>query len=157
MWHDPAGERETRRVGRAGRGPGRGGPGGGRRPGGVRRRRHGLPRAAAGGPRLPAAAPHGPDRGGRRDGGGAAHEQHRAPGLLAFTGIEPLRRWDADARPLPVRAREAAEAALAERAEAVVLDVAGPTRVVIDGEDLAAIARGRTLGFVGDRPAWVPA
>ncbi|MEZ5191418.1 MAG: SseB family protein [Nocardioides sp.] len=78
-------------------------------------------------------------------------------GLLAFTGIEPLRRWDADARPLPVRAREAAEAALAERAEAVVLDVAGPTRVVIDGEDLAAIARGRTLGFVGDRPAWVPA
>lgn len=78
-------------------------------------------------------------------------------GLLAFTGLGPLRRWDADARPLPVTAREAAEAALSKGAAAVVIDVAGPTRVVVEGEDLAAVARGWTLGFVGDRPAWVPA
>ncbi len=37
--------------------------------------------------------------------------------LLAFTGLEPLARWRPDARPVPVTARDAARAALADDAD----------------------------------------
>jgi hypothetical protein len=46
--------------------------------------------------------------------------------LLAFTGLESLRRWDPDARPVPVPARTAALAALQDGAAALLIDVAGP-------------------------------
>src|SRR3954467_1978228 len=36
--------------------------------------------------------------------------------LLAFTSTDTLRRWDAEARPVPVRASTAAEAAVADDA-----------------------------------------
>lgn len=48
--------------------------------------------------------------------------------LLVFTGLEPLKRWDPDARPVPVPARTAALAALRDGAEALLVDVAGPVR-----------------------------
>jgi hypothetical protein len=60
--------------------------------------------------------------------------------LLAFTGIEPLARWRPDARPVPVAARDAARAALAEGAAALLVDVAGPVKVAVEGEDLRALA-----------------
>ena len=46
--------------------------------------------------------------------------------LLAFTGLEALHRWDPEARPVPVPAQVAAQAALQDGAAALVLDVAGP-------------------------------
>lgn len=46
--------------------------------------------------------------------------------LLAFTGLESMRRWDPDARPVPVPAHVAAQAALQDGAAALLLDVAGP-------------------------------
>ena len=46
--------------------------------------------------------------------------------LLAFTGTDTLRRWDPDARPVPVPARTAALAARQDGAEALLIDVAGP-------------------------------
>lgn len=75
--------------------------------------------------------------------------------LLAFTGLEPLRAWDPQARPVPVDAGLAARAAAQEGAEALVIDLAGPTRFVIEGDDLAAVAAGWTLARVGERTAWI--
>lgn len=46
--------------------------------------------------------------------------------LLAFTGLESMRRWDPEARPVPVPAHVAAQAALQDGAAALLLDVAGP-------------------------------
>jgi hypothetical protein len=57
-------------------------------------------------------------------------------GLLAFTGLDSMAAWNPEARPVPVPARAAAEAALADGAQALVIDVAGPARVVIPAEAL---------------------
>ncbi len=65
--------------------------------------------------------------------------------LLAFTGTESLQRWNPEARPVPVRAQQAAEAALHDDAAALLVDVAGPTMLVVEGEDLRALAEGYRL------------
>ena len=57
-------------------------------------------------------------------------------GLLAFTGLDSMTAWNPQARPVPVPARAVAEAALADGAQALVIDVAGPARVVIPAEVL---------------------
>lgn len=75
--------------------------------------------------------------------------------LLAFTGTEAMRRWDPQARPVPVPTRQAAQAALQDGAAALLVDLAGPVPVVIEGEDLAGLAAGWTLARVGDRTAWI--
>lgn len=77
-------------------------------------------------------------------------------GLLAFTGLEPLARWSAEARPLPLSARDAAQTALDDGASALVVDVAGPAQVAVQGDDLAALAQGWTLGRAGAEHVWVP-
>lgn len=46
--------------------------------------------------------------------------------LLAFTGLEAMKRWDPAARPVPVPAPTAALAAMQDGAEALLIDVAGP-------------------------------
>jgi hypothetical protein len=63
-------------------------------------------------------------------------------GLLAFTCVESMRRWNTQARPVPVSTRDAAEAALAEGAEAVVIDLAGPVVFAIEVADLRTLASG---------------
>lgn len=65
--------------------------------------------------------------------------------LLAFTGTEPLHLWNPEARPVPVSARQAAEAALHDDAAALLVDVAGPTTMVVEGEDLRSLAEGFRL------------
>jgi hypothetical protein len=65
--------------------------------------------------------------------------------LLAFTGSDALRRWDPQARPVPVPARRAAEAAVQDGAQALVVDVAGPVMFVVETEDLHELAQGHTL------------
>ena len=75
--------------------------------------------------------------------------------LLAFSGSETLGRWDPAARPVPVGAQQAAQAARQDGAEALVLDVAGPVMFVVEGEDLTALAEGWTLATVSGRRAWV--
>lgn len=69
-------------------------------------------------------------------------------GLLAFTGMDALTRWQADARPMPVRGSAAAQVALDEDA-ALVLDVLGPARTVLDGSALELLA-GTKPGPIGD-------
>lgn len=75
--------------------------------------------------------------------------------LLAFTGTEPMQRWNAEARPVPVTAAVAARAALQDGAAALVVDVAGPVTFVVEGDDLQGLAAGWTLGRVGERTAWI--
>jgi hypothetical protein len=68
-------------------------------------------------------------------------------GLLAFTCVESLQRWNPAARPSPVPTRSAAEAALADGAEALVIDLAGPVTFAVDAPDLRSLASGwRPLG-----------
>lgn len=74
--------------------------------------------------------------------------------LLAFTGTESLRRWNPDARPVPVPLRQAALSALQDEAEAVVVDVAGPTLLVIETDDLRSLAEGFRLVETPGGWAW---
>jgi hypothetical protein len=62
--------------------------------------------------------------------------------VIAFTGTGTIRRWRADARPVPVPAARLWPAVAAERADAVVIDVAGPVPLVIEGARLRALANG---------------
>ena len=64
-------------------------------------------------------------------------------GLLAFTGLDSMARWDPVARPVPVTGEAAAQAALDDGAQALVIDVLGPARVVVKGADLANLAATR--------------
>ena len=61
-------------------------------------------------------------------------------GLLAFTGLDALTRWDPQARPVPVTGPMAAQAALDDGATALVIDVSGPVRLVVTGPDLRLLA-----------------
>ncbi len=54
-------------------------------------------------------------------------------GMLAFTGVDAVGRWRADARPVPAWGRDLARAARDDGADAIILDVAGPARLVLDG------------------------
>jgi hypothetical protein len=73
--------------------------------------------------------------------------------LLAFSGAATMARWDPQARPVPVTARDAARAARQDGAQALLIDVAGPVLFVVEGEDLEALAEGLTLARVRD-DAW---
>jgi len=75
--------------------------------------------------------------------------------LLAFTSLEALAAWRADARPVPVAASLAALSALQEGAAALVVDVAGPTPYAVEGGLLEGLARGRRLAVSPDGPVWV--
>jgi hypothetical protein len=79
-------------------------------------------------------------------------------GLLAFTSVETMARWDPGARPVPVTAGTAATAAVQDGAEALLVDLAGPASYVVDGEDLARLAAGWRLVGLGDgseRHGWI--
>jgi hypothetical protein len=64
--------------------------------------------------------------------------------ILAFTCLDALQRWRSDARPVPVPAASAWLAGTQE-ADAVVIDVAGPVTLAVDGARLAALAAGRPV------------
>jgi hypothetical protein len=75
--------------------------------------------------------------------------------LLAFTGTATMAAWDPQARPVPVEARLAARSAVQEEAAALVVDVAGPVPLVVEGEDLTRLAEGWRVATVGDQRAWI--
>jgi hypothetical protein len=58
-----------------------------------------------------------------------------------FTCLDTLARWDAQARPVPVRAGLVWRAAV-DGSCAVVVDIAGPVPLAVDGARLAALADG---------------
>ena len=61
--------------------------------------------------------------------------------VIAFTGADTVRRWNAAARPVPFPAARVWEYAKHE-ASAAVIDVAGPVPIVVEGARLAALAAG---------------
>ena len=63
-------------------------------------------------------------------------------GVLAFTSMDSLHRWQPDARAIPVWGLDAARAAHDE-ADALVVDVMGPIRIAIEGHDLQAMTSSR--------------
>jgi hypothetical protein len=65
-------------------------------------------------------------------------------GLLAFSGIDSLHRFEPDARPMPMTGAEAAQAALAAGGDALVVDIAGPAMAVVEGEEVAGLAQRAT-------------
>ena len=76
--------------------------------------------------------------------------------LLAFTGLDALQSWNSGARPVPVTLDVAAQAAQSERAAAVLIDVAGPHTLVLEGEILAELAAGhRLVELAADEFGWM--
>ena len=70
--------------------------------------------------------------------------QDGRPALLAFTGLDTLARWRQNARPVPAEADRVWRAAVADGC-AVVIDVAGPVPLAVEGMRLAALAAGRPV------------
>ncbi|HEY3534671.1 MAG TPA: SseB family protein [Pedococcus sp.] len=68
--------------------------------------------------------------------------------LPVFTSLASLGAWDAQARPVPVTAARAAQAAVSERCDVVVVDVAGPRTVALRPSMVWALAQQRE---------WLPA
>jgi hypothetical protein len=71
--------------------------------------------------------------------------------LVAFTCSDSLRRWQPDARPVPVPGSAVFQAAVAESA-ALVVDVAGPVPVTIEGTRLMALAAGSDVPDMHEDP-----
>jgi len=73
------------------------------------------------------------------------------PAVLAFTGLDALARWRPDARPMPAGADRVWRAAVADGC-AVVIDVAGPVPLAVEGARLAALAAGQSVPPPYDDP-----
>ncbi|WP_316520292.1 SseB family protein [Kitasatospora brasiliensis] len=63
--------------------------------------------------------------------------------LPAFTSLDSLTRWRADARPAPTAAPQAAMVAYSERADTLLIDPAGPVPFLLSGARLRALAENR--------------
>jgi SseB protein N-terminal domain len=64
--------------------------------------------------------------------------------VLAFTGVGSLARWRRNARPVPAEAARVWRAAVTDGC-AVVIDVAGPVPLAVEGARLAALAAGQPV------------
>lgn len=73
--------------------------------------------------------------------------------LPAFTGLAALHRWDPSARPVPVPASRAAEAAVQEGCQVIVLDVGAPRSSLPSGYAL----RPSMVWALAMRRPWLPA
>jgi len=72
--------------------------------------------------------------------------------LPVFSAVASLAAWDSDARPVPVETARAAQAAVAEGCEAMVLDAAGPVPFVVRRAALWALAQGRVWQPAAEDP-----
>lgn len=99
---------------------------------------------------VPAERPRGGPSGARAPGNAEKAAEMALPTLIgldgrraipAFTSLESMRRWQADARPVLAAARQVWQAATADSC-AVIIDVAGPVPLAVEGFRLAALARG---------------
>lgn len=71
-------------------------------------------------------------------------------GMLAFTGLDALHRWDPAGRPVLVTLDAAAGSATAEGADTLLIDLAGPYPLEISGDVLTELAAGHRLVALGD-------
>ncbi len=70
--------------------------------------------------------------------------QDGRPAVLAFTHLAALTSWRPNARPVPAEADRVWRAAVADSC-AVVIDVAGPVPLAVEGARLAALAAGQPV------------
>ncbi|SHJ55937.1 SseB protein N-terminal domain-containing protein [Tessaracoccus bendigoensis DSM 12906] len=76
--------------------------------------------------------------------------------LLAFTGIDSLKLWSGEARPIPCLLDELCATVQEAGAQQLLIDVAGPVPFVIAGDALQLLAEGnRLVEFEGEDFAWV--
>ncbi len=75
--------------------------------------------------------------------------------LLAFSSTETMTQWDPTSRPVPVFGRDAARAATADGATAMLLDLGHPTFGVVETDDLAHVAAEHVLVRTPTGTAWV--
>jgi type III secretion system (T3SS) SseB-like protein len=68
--------------------------------------------------------------------------------LPVFSSMAAITAWDPEARPVPVTAARAAQAAVSERCDVIVVDVAGPATVALRPSMVWALAQQRE---------WLPA
>lgn len=61
-------------------------------------------------------------------------------GLLCFTGIDTLSQWNPNARPVPISAPDAAEAALDENAQGIIIDLAGGNTATLILADVVTLS-----------------
>jgi hypothetical protein len=73
------------------------------------------------------------------------------PAVLAFTGVDALVRWRRNARPVPAEAARVWQAAATDGC-AVVIDVAGPVPLAVEGARLAALAAGQPVPSAHEDP-----
>src|SRR6516165_6893985 len=73
------------------------------------------------------------------------------PAVIAFTSLGALARWRPEARPVPAEADRVWRAAVADGC-AVVIDVAGPVPLAVEGARLAALATGQPVPPPYDDP-----
>ena len=66
-------------------------------------------------------------------------------GLLAFSSVQSMAAWDPVARGIPALGSKVAAGVVAEHADALLLDIAGPVRVAVEGAVLRALAAGDPL------------
>jgi hypothetical protein len=71
--------------------------------------------------------------------------------LPAFTCLEALHRWQPDARPVPVAASSIWQSAVQESA-AVIIDIAGPVPLAVEGARLAALASAGAIPALHEDP-----
>lgn len=73
------------------------------------------------------------------------------PALPAFTSRDAIRRWRPEARPVPVPAVGVWQSAVQESC-AVVIDIAGPVPLAIEGARLATMAAGAPVPAMHEDP-----
>ncbi|GGR29844.1 hypothetical protein GCM10010497_35360 [Streptomyces cinereoruber] len=73
--------------------------------------------------------------------------------LPAFTSTASLALWDPQARPVAVPLHQALQAVAHEKADTLLLDLAGPVPYQVTGPALLALAEGRTSADPLDDPA----
>jgi hypothetical protein len=104
----------------------------------------------------------GPAAGGEKNPapGGEKNSEMAMPTLLGrdgraaipvFTGLDALARWQPSARPVPAEATQVWQAAVQDSC-AVIIDVAGPVPLAVEGARLAALAQGQPVPMPYEDP-----
>ncbi|HMC72638.1 MAG TPA: SseB family protein, partial [Mycobacteriales bacterium] len=62
-------------------------------------------------------------------------------GLPVFTGTAALAEWRADARPVPMAGSRVIAAAVEEKYDGLVIDVAGPVTFILEPDELRLLAQ----------------
>lgn len=70
--------------------------------------------------------------------------------LLAFTGLDSLQAWQADARPVLCTLDDLAATVVETGDQALIIDIAGPVPFVIETDLIAQLAQGRRLVALPD-------